>query len=147
MRSGPALGAHARLLDVHADADHNRSVFTLVGSETELGDALLAGIPAAVERIDLRMHEGAHPAHRRGRRRADPAAPPEDLERAQAAAQAVGVRIGAELGLPVFIYAPPDRRPGVRPGAVGRTGCSAASTKASSCPTTGRRACTRRPEP
>ena len=36
---------------------------------------------------------------------------PEDLERARAAAQAVGARIGAELGLPVFMYAPPDRGP------------------------------------
>src|SRR5436305_8538555 len=58
---GVALGAHARLLDVHADEDHNRSVFTLVGSEDELADALLAGIAVAVERIDLRDHDGAHP--------------------------------------------------------------------------------------
>ena len=49
---GDALGAHARVLDVHSDADHNRSVYTLVGSEGELGDALVAGVAAAVERID-----------------------------------------------------------------------------------------------
>ena len=30
---GDALGAHARVLAVHSDADHNRSVYTLVGSE------------------------------------------------------------------------------------------------------------------
>ena len=40
---GDALGAHARLLDVHADEDHNRSVFTLVGTADELSDALVAG--------------------------------------------------------------------------------------------------------
>ncbi len=108
---GSALGVHARLLDVHSDADHNRSVFTLVGSETELGDALLAGIAVAAERIDLRTHEGAHP--RIGAADVVPIVPlrPQDLERAGAAAQAVGARIGAELGLPVFIYAPPDRGP------------------------------------
>jgi glutamate formiminotransferase/glutamate formiminotransferase/formiminotetrahydrofolate cyclodeaminase len=108
---GSALGAHARLLDVHADADHNRSVFTLVGSETELGDALLAGIAVAADRIDLRTHEGAHP--RIGAADVVPVVPlrPADLERAHAAAQAVAARIGAELGLPVFIYAPPDRGP------------------------------------
>jgi glutamate formiminotransferase len=108
---GSALGAHARLLDVHADADHNRSVFTLVGSETELGDALLAGIAVAAARIDLRTHEGAHP--RIGAADVVPVVPlrPEDLDRARAAARAVGARIGAELGLPVFIYAPPDRGP------------------------------------
>ena len=58
---GDALARHARLLDVHTDADHNRSVYTLVGSEEELVAALLAGIACARERIDLRRHEGAHP--------------------------------------------------------------------------------------
>jgi glutamate formiminotransferase len=108
---GAALGAHARLLDVHADADHNRSVFTLVGSEAELADALLAGIAVAVERIDLRAHEGAHP--RIGAADVVPIVPlrPEDLERARTAARGVGERIGAELGLPVFMYAPPERGP------------------------------------
>jgi glutamate formiminotransferase len=96
---------------VHSDPDHNRSVFTLVGMEAELGDALLAAIAVAAERIDLRDHEGAHP--RIGAADVVPIVPlrPDDLGRAQAAAQAVGARIGAELELPVFIYAPPDRGP------------------------------------
>ena len=108
---GAALGEHARLLDVHADADHNSSVFTLVGSEAELADALLAGIAVAVERIDLRAHEGAHP--RIGAADVVPIVPlrPDDLERARVAAGAVGERIAAELGLPVFMYAPPERGP------------------------------------
>ena len=108
---GSALGEHARLLDVHSDADHNRSVFTLVGSETELSDALLAGIAVAVERIDLRTHEGAHP--RIGAADVVPIVPlrPDDLERARTVALAVGERIGSELGLPVFVYAPPERGP------------------------------------
>ena len=108
---GAALGAHARLLDVHADADHNRSVFTLVGTEAELSDALLAGIEVALERIDLRAHEGAHP--RVGAADVVPIVPlrPDDLERARVAANVVGRRIAAELGLPVFIYAPPERGP------------------------------------
>ena len=58
---GDALSAHARLLDVHSDEDHNRSVYTLVGTEDELIAALLAGIACARERIDLRRHEGTHP--------------------------------------------------------------------------------------
>ena len=49
------------VLDVHADADHNRSVFTLVGHGPELADALVAAVAVARERIDLRRHEGAHP--------------------------------------------------------------------------------------
>src|ERR687884_132699 len=80
---GAALAAHARLLDVHTDADHNRSVFTLVGFEDELVEALVAGIAVARERIDLRRHEGAHP--RIGAADVVPLVPirPEDLERAQ----------------------------------------------------------------
>jgi glutamate formiminotransferase len=99
-----ALGSRARLLDVHADADHNRSVFTLVGSEQELADALLAGIAVALERIDLRRHEGAHP--RIGAVDVVPVVPlvPEELDRASAAAREVGRRLGEELGLPVFLY-------------------------------------------
>jgi glutamate formiminotransferase len=108
---GEALAAQAQLLDVHADEDHNRSVFTLVGTETELADALIAGIRVAAERIDLRVHEGAHP--RIGAADVVPIVPlrPEHLERARAAAALVGERIGTELGLPVFVYAPPDRGP------------------------------------
>jgi len=118
---GDALAAHARLLDVHADADHNRSVFTLVGSEDELSDALVAGIAVAIDRIDLRKHEGAHP--RIGAADVVPFVPlaPDDMERARRAAAAVGERIGRELGLPVFVYAPPERGPAYyrRGGAAG----------------------------
>jgi glutamate formiminotransferase len=108
---GEALARHARVLDVHTDEDHNRSVFTLVGDESELQDALLAGIAVAVERIDLRRHEGAHP--RVGAADVVPFVPlaPGDLERARAAAAAAGARIADELGLPVFLYAPPERGP------------------------------------
>ena len=100
-----ALSGHARLLDVHSDADHNRSVFTLVGSESELIDALLAGVDAARERIDLRRHEGAHP--RIGAADVVPIVPivPGDMERARMTAQELARRVGEELDLPVFLYA------------------------------------------
>jgi len=99
-----ALGGKARLLDVHADADHNRSVFTLVGSGEELVESLLAGIAVARERIDLRRHEGAHP--RIGAADVVPLVPlvPDDLPRAREAALELAERVGAELGLPVFLY-------------------------------------------
>jgi len=101
---GEALGASARLLDVHADPDHNRSVFTLVGSDEELVEALLAGIACARERIDLREHEGAHP--RIGAADVVPLVPlvPEEMGRAREAALTLAERIGSELGLPVFLY-------------------------------------------
>jgi glutamate formiminotransferase len=100
-----ALGDHAELLDVHADEDHNRSVFTIVGEAEQLAAALLAGIAFARERIDLRTHEGAHP--RIGAADVVPIVPirPADMERARAAALELAERIGAELELPVFLYA------------------------------------------
>jgi glutamate formiminotransferase/glutamate formiminotransferase/formiminotetrahydrofolate cyclodeaminase len=101
---GAALDRHAELLDVHSDADHNRSVFTLVGGDDEIVEALLAAVAEARERIDLRRHEGAHP--RIGAADVVPVVPlePSDLERARAAARRVAERIGSELGLPVFLY-------------------------------------------
>jgi glutamate formiminotransferase / 5-formyltetrahydrofolate cyclo-ligase len=107
---GAALSGSARLLDVHVDADHNRSVFTVVGDERALVEALVAGVECARERIDLRRHEGAHP--RVGAADVVPlvAIGPGDLERARAAALQTGERIG-ELGLPVFLYGQAGRGP------------------------------------
>ncbi len=64
-------GAFGRvdLLDVHADADHNRSVFTAVGEDSALVESLLRAVAVAVERIDLRRHDGRAPTGRRCRRR------------------------------------------------------------------------------
>ena len=101
---GAALGVRARLLDVHSDGDHNRSVYTLVGSAEELADALIAGIACARDRVDLRRHDGAHP--RIGAADVVPIVPLEldDMPRARAAALVLAERIGSELGLPVFLY-------------------------------------------
>jgi glutamate formiminotransferase len=101
---GAALERHAELLDVHADPDHHRSVFTLVGDDGAIVDALVAGVAVARERIDLRRHQGAHP--RIGAADVVPVVPiePADLGRARDAALMVAQRIGDELRLPVFLY-------------------------------------------
>jgi glutamate formiminotransferase len=101
---GRALAENAELLDIHTDADHNRTVFTLVGSDRELVEALVAGITVARDRIDLRRHQGVHP--RIGAADVVPIVPirPDDMERARAAALELARRIGAEVGLPVCLY-------------------------------------------
>jgi len=101
---GAALSQYAEVLDVHADADHHRSVFTLVAGDEQLVEALLGAIACARERIDLRRHDGAHP--RIGVADVVPVVPlrPEDAERARAAALTLARRVGEELGLPVFLY-------------------------------------------
>ncbi|HYY02465.1 MAG TPA: glutamate formimidoyltransferase [Gaiellaceae bacterium] len=98
------LAAHADVLDVHADADHNRSVFTLVGEDADLVEALLAAVAVARERIDLRRHEGAHP--RIGVADVIPIVGLQraDQDRARNTARRLAERVGAELELPVFLY-------------------------------------------
>jgi glutamate formiminotransferase len=99
-----AMSRPARLLDVHVDWDHHRSVYTLVGSAEELVETLLAGIRCACGRIDLARHEGAHP--RIGAADVVQLVPlkPEDESRAREAALALADRVADELELPVFFY-------------------------------------------
>jgi glutamate formiminotransferase/glutamate formiminotransferase/formiminotetrahydrofolate cyclodeaminase len=94
----------ARVLDVHLDPDHHRSVVTLVGDEQALEDGLVGGIDEARRRIDLRLHAGAHP--RVGAADVVPVVPlnAADVPAAIAVAHAVARRVGDELGLPVFLY-------------------------------------------
>lgn len=102
---GDALGAHARVLDLHVDADHGRCVFTAVGSAEQLVEGLLAATRVAQQRIDLTAHAGVHP--RTGVADILPIVPlrPEDLPAARATADTLARRLAAELGLPVFLYA------------------------------------------
>jgi len=102
---GAAFSGSARLLDVHSDADHHRTVYTLVGEDAALVESLFAGIRAARELVDLRRHDGIHP--RVGAADVVPLVPlgRGELERARAAALALARRVGEELELPVFLYA------------------------------------------
>lgn len=51
----------ARLLDLHVDPDHNRSVYTLAAAPRTLARALTEGATEAARRIDMSRHTGAHP--------------------------------------------------------------------------------------
>lgn len=55
------LGSHARVLNRHYDAQHNRSVFTIAAEPDKLVEALVAGATHAIDLIDLRGHAGLHP--------------------------------------------------------------------------------------
>ena len=101
---GKAFAGHGRVLDVHSDADHHRSVYTIVADESHLVDSLLAGIARSAELIDLRNHDGIHP--RVGAADVVPVVPlrPEEMEIAVEVARTLGGSVGTELGLPVFLY-------------------------------------------
>jgi glutamate formiminotransferase/glutamate formiminotransferase/formiminotetrahydrofolate cyclodeaminase len=99
-----AFTARARLLDVHSDTDHHRSVFTLAGEPGELARAVADGAAEVVRRVDLAAHEGIHP-----RVGAIDVAPivyldPADVGAACAEALVLGDLLGAELELAVFLY-------------------------------------------
>ena len=94
----------ARLLDVHADRDHNRSVYTLAGEAGALADAILSGARTALSLIDLCAHSGLHPHV--GVLDVAPVVWVSPARRGAAAAEALVLadRLGHELGLPVFLY-------------------------------------------
>jgi glutamate formiminotransferase / 5-formyltetrahydrofolate cyclo-ligase len=109
-----AAVAGMALLDVHSDPDHNRSVLTLVGEE-----APRAVTVAAVARLDLRDHEGAHP--RFGVVDVVPFVPLEDtgMQRALAARDDFARWAALTLDIPCFLYGPGRTLPTVRQGAFG----------------------------
>lgn len=96
--------APARLLDLHTDPDHGRSVFSLAAPQGELAEALLSGARTAISRIDLRRHRGAHPHV--GAIDVAPIVYLDGSARGAACAEALtaAALIGDELELPVFLY-------------------------------------------
>ena len=109
---GPIAQSDApRLLDTHSDADHHRSVFTLAGPPSALTDALLHGIAASIERIDViaRLGEAEAQIGQHPHVGAVDVVPivylhPDARGAACAEALVVADRIGHELQVPVFLY-------------------------------------------
>lgn len=105
-RIGEAFGdaPGVRLLDVHSDPDHQRSVFTLAGGPGTLVEAVLSGAREAIGRIDLSEHAGVHP--RIGVLDIAPIVHLDERTAGAACAEALVVadRLGEELRLPVFLY-------------------------------------------
>ena len=99
------------LLDASRDADHNRCVLTVAGEPTAVLEGLFRATQKAAEMINLFEHQGAHP--RIGATDVVPIVPIEDitLEQCVALARQLGQRIGAELGLPVYLYEAAATRP------------------------------------
>jgi glutamate formiminotransferase/glutamate formiminotransferase/formiminotetrahydrofolate cyclodeaminase len=102
---GVAFSIGAVLLDVHSDADHHRSVFTLAGEADRLVEGLVTGASRALALVDLSRHVGVHP--RIGVVDVVPIVPlrPEQMPEAESVARVVASRLAAECGLPVFLYA------------------------------------------
>jgi glutamate formiminotransferase len=92
-----------RVLSLHSDPDHNRSVLTFAGEEDAVLEAGVALAGACAGEIDLSSQTGEHP--RIGSLDVLPFVPLEGstLEDAARLARSAGERIGS-LGFPVYLY-------------------------------------------
>jgi glutamate formiminotransferase / 5-formyltetrahydrofolate cyclo-ligase len=107
------------LLDVHADAAHHRSVFTLGGQREVLEGCVRDLAEAAVSTLDLTAHEGAHP--RFGVLDVVPWVPlsgrnlgSAPLSEALAGRDRFAAWAGTTLQLPCFLYGPERSLPELR---------------------------------
>ncbi len=93
-----------RLLDVDPGAATNRTVITFVGPPEEAVEATFRLIRKAAELIDMRGQTGEHA--RNGATDVCPFVPLGDSTMAECAelARQLGERVGAELGIPIYLY-------------------------------------------
>ena len=110
-----------RVLDVHTDPAHNRSVITLSADADRLPGALAGLATAALQHIDLTHHRGVHP--RLGTLDVCPIVPHgESMPAAVEVAREVGAAINSATGIPVYLYGAAASRdetrdlPGLRRG-------------------------------
>lgn len=102
------------VLDVQSDGDHNRCVFTMVGSPTAIEEAAFLLTRKATETIDMTRHKGQHP--RMGATDVIPFVPTMDmtLEECVEMSKRLAQRIWEELKVPSFLYedsaVSPDRK-------------------------------------
>ena len=104
-------GPDVYLLDREMDADHNRSVITLVGTRDSIGEAALRGIGRAAELIDLNRHQGAHP--RLGATDVVPFVPVSGvtLEDCVRIAESVAEQAWQRFRIPTYLYEAAARMP------------------------------------
>ena len=102
------------VLDIDPGAETNRTVITFVGEPEAVLEGAFALLVAALERIDMSGHSGAHP--RMGAVDVVPFVPVAGVTMQECAdlARRLGERAGRELNLPVYLYehaaASPQRR-------------------------------------
>ncbi len=99
------------ILDQHSDADHNRTVITLVGEPEPIEQAAFAGIAKAAELIDLNVQRGEHP--RIGATDVVPFVPVAGvtMDECVSLARRLAERVGRELNIPVYLYEAAATRP------------------------------------
>ncbi|HRW78345.1 MAG TPA: glutamate formimidoyltransferase, partial [Candidatus Sabulitectum sp.] len=94
----------AGVLDVDPGAATNRTVITIAGEPDTVVESAFRLIKKAGELIDMRVQHGAHPRH--GATDVCPFVPVSGISMEECAelARILGQRVGAELGIPVYLY-------------------------------------------
>ena len=92
------------VLNVDPGAETNRTVITFVGEPEAVLEGAFRLVAASLERIDMTSHNGAHP--RLGAVDVVPFVPIADVTMEECAelARRLGARVGADLGIPVYLY-------------------------------------------
>lgn len=93
-----------KLLDYSSDADHNRSVVTVIGEPEPLKEVMVTAIGTSVKLIDMTKHVGQHP--RMGCVDVVPFIPIRGttVEEADALAKEVATEAAEKFGQPFFLY-------------------------------------------
>jgi len=93
-----------KLLDVDPGKATNRTVVTFVGEPDAVVEAAYQAIKKAAELIDMRQHSGEHP--RMGATDVCPFIPIANITMDETVVytQKLGERVGADLGIPIFLY-------------------------------------------
>lgn len=103
--------AGVKVLDVDPGAETNRTVITFVGEPEAVLEGAFRLLVAALERIDMSTHAGAHA--RMGAVDVVPFVPVAGvtMEECVELARRLGERAGRELGLPIYLYEYAATRP------------------------------------
>jgi len=103
--------ADVKLLNLEPDADYNRVVVTMAGTENGILEGAINACKAAATMIDMTKHKGEHP--RLGAIDVVPFVPVKNttMEECVKISEKFGDRIAAELNVPVFLYEAAARIP------------------------------------
>jgi len=94
----------AKVVDLHSDPDHNRSVVTIIGEPGAVGQAAFDLTERAMQLLDVRQHQGVHPFI--GVVDVIPFIPLQDCTMGEAVdlAWELGKKLWEHLSLPVYYY-------------------------------------------
>ncbi len=100
-----------RILDVHSDLDHNRTVVTFIGDPEAVEVAAYKAIARAADLINLEEHRGEHP--RIGASDVVPFVPISGVTMSDCVeiARRLGKKVGDTLDIPVYLYEDATSRP------------------------------------